>query len=245
MPTITISSENLNEIMTEVGFPILAFDDDFPYTEEQVKQSAIWPAMKDYFRYWPKNNPQEYSVSGNFSFDFPTIETFNIVDARLNTNTPNAGQHTNDPLINMMNITNLGSTSSGMYGTRYNYDMTTAYYSRRAELNAMKNSQSAFRIYVNHNDRKVEGYANNSGRITIIWAEYGFDYDSIPFTMIDDVKKLAQSYLMRMMGNFFSMQSSDTINEIDGGFLIDRSDEIREQIIDRWNNITRPVLIRN
>lgn len=242
MPIITISQENLEEIMTEVGFPILEFDDDFPYTESQVKQSAIWPAMKEFYRYWPIENIQDYSVSGNFSFDFPNEETFFITDARLNSNVPTSSTTVQDPFVNSMNISI--SQSSGMYGTRYNYDITTAYHMRRAEMSANKNANKAFRIDVDEDKRKVKGYSTVTGRITVVWAEYGLSYDSISFRKIDDVKKLAQSNLLRMMGNFFLMQSSDTQNEMDGSFMIDRADELREEIIEKWNNITKPVIIR-
>jgi len=244
MPVINISQENLTEIMSELGFPILDFDDDFPYTEEQVKSVAVWPAMKQYFRYWPLENIQEYSISGDFSFDFPNAETFYISDARLNNNNPSGGAISPDPFVNSMNITQYGS-SSGAYGTRYNYNITTAFHSRRAEQNALRNSQRAFRIHVNEGDRKVVGYSNMTGRLMVTWAEYSFDYDSISFRRIDDVKRLVQAYLMRALGNFFLMQSSDTINEIDGDFMVSRAEELEEQIIEKWNLTTKPVLIRS
>ena len=243
MPTINISDDSLLEIMSEVGFPILEFDDDFPYTRDQVKSLGIWPAMKEYYRFWPKKNIQEYTVSGNFSIDFPNNETFYLTDARVNSNVP-IGSHTPDPIVNAMNIVSIGSQSSGMYGTRYNYDITTAYHMKRAEYNALKNSQKAFRVDVDRDNKLVTGYTSVQGRMLVEWAEYGLDYDKIPFSKIDDAKRLAQSYIMRMLGNFLSLQSSDTVNELDGGFLLDRADDLREDVIDRWQKITKPVIMR-
>lgn len=244
MPEIVISESNLLEIMAEIGFPILEFDDDFPYTADQVKSLAIWPAMKSYFRHWPIRNVKEYAVSGNFSLDFPSEKVFNILDARLNTNVP-IGSNTGDPFVNMMNITQIGGSRNGMYGTRYNYDITTAYHMSRAEKNAMINSQSAFRVFVNEPLRKLEGYTNSTGKITVTWAEYDFDYDKIAFSKIDEVRDLAKAYLMRIMGNFFSLQTSDNVNSVDAGFLLDRAEELEKEILDRWNNIVTPVIIRN
>lgn len=244
MAIIEISEQNLNEIMTELGFPILELDEDFPYTTEQIKSLAIWPAMKEYYRWFPKTIIKEYPVTGNFSIDFPSEDTYYIVDASLNANGIASGGITSDPFANAMNIQQSSSRTSGMYGTRYDYSISTAFHSKRAEINAMGNSQNAFRIDVHEEERKVSGYSNIGGRLTIVWACIGYNYNNISFRRIDEVKKLASANLLRMLGGLIEMQASDTINELDGANLIDRAEDLEKEVLEKWQNTTKPVVIR-
>lgn len=243
---IFITEEMLDEIVSEIGIPIFDWEDT-PYDKEYVKDKFIWKAMREYYRYFPIQNIEEYYISSNFELPFPNEATFNILDARLNTNAPSSGNTMVGTTIKerMLSVAGTGSSSGiGMYGTPYDFGMKETYHTTRAEYNALKNSNSAFRVKVDSNNRVVKGYTNIPGRISIIWAEYSDDYSTIPFEKIEDVHNLARSNIMRAWGHLVKLQSSSTENDLDGDYLIDRADELRTEVIDRWNAITKVVIRR-
>ena len=245
MTNITITDEILNQILVEVAFPIIDFS-DFAYTKDQVKELFIAKAMREYYIQFPIKSYGEISATGVFEIAFPNDDVFNVIDARLNTNDI-SGSNTiiNDPLVRSRNVTRTGYGQTGMYGTPYSYGNERTYHSRRAEYQAVKNTQGAFRFKVDHNTRKVTGYTNVQGKVNVTWAEHSTDFGHIPFEKIDDVISLSKAHLMRGWGNMLLISQTDLGNEIDGQFLVDRSDDLKEEVYDRWQSLTKVIIIRS
>lgn len=240
---VIISDELFEEILSEIGFPIFGFE-EFPYDEDQVKNLFIWPAMRDYFRYFPLVNQQEASVSENFEIDFPRTTTFSVVDGRLNTNTVQSASLVADPFVNAASLYNTGYGYGGRYGTRYSYQQETAYHTSRSEYQANKTSQGAFRFYVDFNERKIIGYSNIHGYMLISWADWSYDFGTIPFDKQSDVMELCRSKIFRGWGNQLSLQSTDLTNELNPDFMLDRAEDLEEKVFTRWNDYSKPILLR-
>lgn len=249
--TIAITEDDLNEILNEFALPTLdiadlPFGDTETEVKDYIKSRLIWPAMREYYRCWPLVQFEQYSVDTSFSIDFPSDEVFNIVDIKLNTNTPSTGVPIGEPFIDGSSVFSTNYRFSQQYGTPYSYGMERTYHDRRAEYNALKISQGAFRQNVDVNARTLTGYTNVPGRITVGWAKYSFDFSKIPFEKKEDVFKLARANIFRAWGNQLSFQSNlGLVNALDPSFMIDRADELHDQVIERWNAITKVVIQRN
>ena len=242
-PDVIIDEDLLNEILKEFAYPVLDAE-DLPYTEEQIRKLFIWPAMREYFRYYPLLSESSERVNGTFSINFPDTSVFNIINANLNTNTATTGSIAgSDPLVNASNILSIGQGNS-RYGTPFNYGVNQAFHSRRSEYNAMKLSQAATRIKVDPQTRKVYGYANVGGYINITWASWDSDFGYIPFEKIEDVIKLCVSNIYQGWGNMLSLQSSELSNELNADFMLERAETLKTEVVERWNAITKPILIR-
>ena len=244
MAIITIEDQVFKQIMSKLGYPLTSIA-DFPINESDLKDLYIWQAMREYWKWFPIPYEQEFTIGNRFEIDFPDTETFNVLDVRLNTNVPQTGMTglvSSDPFINVQSIQRIGT--SGRYGTPYNYQDTTTYFYRRAELQAIKNSQNAFRPKVDITNRKLIGYSNLTGRITITWAKYSYDFGDIPFQRIDEVVKLAQAYIAEGFGNVINLQSTDLPNNLDGDFLSTMANDYKEEVLTKWKGMTKVAIIR-
>ena len=129
MTTINIDDLYINEILSIAGYPLLTLeDDDFEFSKEDIKTLVVIPVLRDYYRWFPIELQQEYSVGTSFSLDFPTPEVFNVVDVRLNNNITTGGGATGNPFVNATNFRQTYSTGYGRYGTPYDYGMINASY---------------------------------------------------------------------------------------------------------------------
>ncbi len=247
---VIIDDETFAEIMSEFGFPVLDFSDmPFGDTDETsksyIKEKFLWPALRNFYRHWPIPEYAEYAIDSNFSVDFPSIDVFDVVDAKLNTNEISSGTPIGEPFVDASSVFSTNWRFSQKYGSAYSYGMEQAYHPRRAEYNAMKLAQAAFRFKTNKQGRQITGYSNVAGRITVTWAKYSMDWDDVPFKFYDDMIDLAKSYIFRGWGAMLSLNSTSLDNELDPSYMLERADDLKEAVQERWNNITKPIVIRN
>lgn len=244
MPLVTIDNDTFNEILVEVGFPIISFS-EFPYTEEQVKTIFLWKALREYYKWFPLKETQEIQVGEYFEVDFPDAQTFGVLDCKLNTNTIKAGTLTGDPFIDATQIMGNQAMFRSSYGTGNHYNRHISMHTKRAEYEAIKNSFSSFRFDVDRQLRKVTGYSNiQNSRVTIVWAKHSTDYGTVEFDKIEEVNKLSASEILMGMANLYGMQSTNLENEIDADRLKDRAEQLREEVLESWRAKTKPVMYR-
>lgn len=242
--TITISADHLQEILTETTFPIISFA-EFPYTEEQVKNVFIWKAMREYYKWFPLEDIQEVVIGNQFDIAFPDAETFNVKDCKLVTNAVSTGVPTGNPFSDNAQIMSINAPKSNRYGTGNNYNQHLSYHNKRAEYEGLKNSFNAFRFYVDHNTKSVKGYSNLAqARLNITWAKYSTDYNSIRFDRVEEVNKLSASEILRALGSLYQFQSTELENEMNADYMIERSEQLREEVLTSWKAKTKAVLMR-
>lgn len=238
---ITISDDSVNEILIEVGYPIVTFD-ELEYTREQFEQYIVLPVMREYFTWFPLIEKNEYSVSSTFSIDFPDTDTFDVLDARINVQSLGGGATTSNPFINEQYIHK--TKSAGKWGTNNDYDMDIARIYRRWERSSSVNSVSGKKIDVEVENRKVTGYTNIVGRLTITWAKTNPVFEEIPQTKFEDVIMLCKAQLLRSLGMIRGQQNSDTPVQFDSQLFLDRAEELEEQVKTRWRSYAKPVIKR-
>lgn len=242
---ITITEDDFNDIMKYFAFPVIDFS-VFPYSQEQVENLFIWPALREYYKWFPIKNIVEYPISRDINIDFPTDDTYTILSSILNTNIPSSGTGvTGDPIIDSANLLSSNSRFGRRYGTPYNYGQNVVYHYTRAENKALVNSQNAYRLVVDRTNRKAVGYSNVAGRVTITWGEYSTDFSRIEFTKIEDVVKLAASYIYDGWGSMLSMQSTALTNELNGDWMLDKAETLKEEVITKWEEYSKVVVMKN
>lgn len=249
---INIQSHYINRIISEAGFPLLKLKDMTELGSDEIsilqnfKELVLWPAMQQFFIWFPVLNKQEYQVSSTFNINFPNTKTFGVTDARLNTAGFIARDVTN-PFVNNSIYRSVSSSSSyggGMYGTNNEYEMRSARISERLERQAIIDYNKAFRVNVDEINRTISGFTNVTARVIVTWAEYSEDFDKIPFRRVDEVISLAKAYLLRYLGQLRGQQNSNLPNTFNYQMFLERADKLEKEIIGQWRAKTKVVLIR-
>jgi len=246
MMNLNISDDDYNEIITEIGYPVLTMDDDetdIEMIKEQIIKLCILPSVREYFRWFPIITQAEYSVSSTFTIDFPDNETFAVSHSSLNTlGSSLSGSQTGNHLINSRYY----SSSSGggsKYGP-YSYNMGRARYTERIETQSLIDSNKSFRVNVNKASRQVTGYTNISGKLLVDWAKYSENYSDIPFSDLSLVIKLSTSYVLRKFGMIRGMQDSSTPNQFNYNLMLSESEKLKEEVMDYFKKRSKVVIQR-
>lgn len=246
MAELTIPDNIYHRILTIIGYPIIE-ENDLGMTEDQIKDLLILPPMKSvYFAYFPKISRKSYTVSSTFSVDFPDEYTFSIKDARINTRPYHGGGKVANPLINELNIRirQSGSMGMNMWGTENDYGYSQVKVYESMERQAYIESDRATRIYVNYDERKLEGYTNTYGDLSVDWAQYSNDWTHVRFQHEEELIKLAQAYIAEYFGNLWGMDNANVPNELDGGDLLSKGEDLRQEVMEKWAARAKPVILR-
>jgi hypothetical protein len=243
---IDIPDQFYNMILTAVGVPIISLEDltSGKMSDEDIKNSLIWPAMQLYFRFFPKLNIQEYMVTTTFSFPFPNENTFGVRDARLNTQLIGGGQVYNNPFIDELFIQRTLSRSIGKYGTKNMYDFTESKITEMMERQGAMESSKAFRVRADPTNRVLEGFTNIIGKLKVSWAEWSTDWTDIRFERQLEVVDLARSYVLKFFGDLRQQVSGGMPAELTGADFIERADKLEEKVLESWKQFTKVVIMR-
>lgn len=239
--SFTISEEDYAEILMEIGYPVVQ-EDDLEFTREQIKTLMIYPALKQYFIWFPITDQTSQLVTTNFEIPFPDDKTYGIIDARINTDANNVSR-TGSPFMNELLISTQ-KLSSGYYGTAYDYGITEAKYLENSYAKSAKNSIKAQNIRVDNVNRLVKGSTNVAGELVITWAKYSDNMDDVPFRRKGEVKSLAKSKVLRAFSQLRSQIEYETGSSVNYSELLDRANSLEESVMSKWKEFTKVVVIR-
>ncbi|KKM07552.1 hypothetical protein LCGC14_1732810, partial [marine sediment metagenome] len=240
---VTISTDDFNEILTIVGFPIIAVT-DLGLSDENIKKLLIFPAMRTYFRFFPIQVESEHEIgTTTFEIAFPDSYTFGVVDARLNTARYRGLAITGSPFLNAQNI-GVAQRHRGMYGTRNNYEFTLVRSMENLERQSIIDTNKAFKIKIDEGAQTVSGFSNVTGRLSITWAKYSQDFSDVSFNKFDDVKQLAQANILEYLGMLRSQQTTDIPNILDPRVFLDKATDLRNEVMTKFREFTKVVILR-
>lgn len=245
--TITIPTEAFNRIMSVIGYPVLSLVDltgNSTITEDDLKTLLIWPAMQEYFRWFPVRNAVEYDIGTSYDFAFPNDNTFGVIDGRFVQST-NTGQKTGSPFVDGLLFSNSHGQSHGMYGTVNDYGMTAARYTEEAQRQSQINHDKSFRIRINKVERRAQGYSNYTGRVVVTWAEYSDNWSSVLFERESEVIDLARANVLDYFGALRNQSNAGLPTELTGDDFISTAKELREEVLDTWRTFTKPIVLRS
>lgn len=243
--SIIIPEQPLNEIMKSVGFPFVT-EADLEVSIDQLKTIAIFPAMKEYFRYFPIKDVDYHQVGGSFEIPFPNHTVYGVTDSRISYSTGSGSINLNNPFRAAQLVRDVSGTNGmGLYGTGFDYGMKSVTPLVRMEQQARLNSWKNFRVRVNYQKKKVSGYTNVTGQLLIEWASYSEDWENIDFIHENDVIQLASANVLDYIGNLRAQeQNNDLPSEFDWQQFLDVATQLKEGVYAKWTATTRPVIIR-
>ena len=238
--TVTISDTYIDEIMSIAGHPLLTLDDgDFELTEDQVKTFVVVPSIREYYRWFPIKNIQEYTISASFEIAFPNSDTFDIVHANYNSAGDLSTPLNGNAVINARYWTKDALYGPNMYCTGNSYGMENAQVLRNSLNQSYIDKYKAFRIYTDLSERKLKGYTNSPGKLSVIWAEYSSDFDDIPFNRLNDMIQLCQAKLLEQLAMIRGQANADIPNEFNVSLFEDKAADLREEVMNKWRKISK------
>jgi hypothetical protein len=256
---INVPERYIQEILSEIGYPLIPMSSlkELASSDEQgnldvstIRQNFLnlvcWPALREYFKWFPITEIVEYLAEESFSFDFPDPETFTVVDARLNT----AGFGVRDsvnPFVNNSVYRAINTTSSyggGMWGTKYDYDYRQARIYDRMERSSLIDQNKAFRLDVDFSNRKVIGFSNILGKLVLTWGKLSEDFNDVQIQRLPEVIKLAKAYLLRYIGQIRGQSLTSLPNQFNYQLFLDRSKELEESVLTSWKSYSKIIIFR-
>lgn len=241
---ITIPDNIFSQIMTCMGYPFIK-EDELELDFGQIKEMLISAAMMEYYRWFPVEEVTTLSISGQFEVPFPDAFTFSAKDCRMTTNLMNYGP-TGNALVDERFIQSSGGIyGRGMYGTRNSYGFDTARISRRVEMQSFIDKAKTFDWHVIENQRKITGFSNVAGTMKITWAKWSEDWQYVAFSQQKDVIKLCKAEILKYFGNLRKQDSvPDAPVELNGDILLEQASKLEEEVYEKWQNFTTPIITR-
>ncbi len=227
---MTISDNDYQEILSELGYPVVPLD-DLEFNRPHIENNFIFPAMREYFTWFPLKETQSIHISGNFSIDFPDDFTYGVIDARVATGM--AGARTDSPFLNEI-IIRQKSSSMGMYGTPYDYGMTEASYMERSMKQAQMNYQRVKRLDVDEGAKKISGYSNITGELIVVWAKFSDNFSDIAFRRKTEVMNLAKANVLRGFAMLRGQFQSDINVDFNTDVFERRAEDLTSKTMDKW-----------
>lgn len=243
MSNLQISQNDYHRILTCVGYPVIS-ETDLGVSADNLKDLFILPALQNvYFKWFPIKDNQDYSINSTFNIDFPDINTFGVLDVRFIWRTYGYGVKTGNPLIDERNISP-ARKAKNMWDTGNDYGYSQVDQMEKAYQRAKLQNEKAVKKSIDYQNRKITGYTNTSGRLSVIWAKYSTDFNDVEHRFKEDVIKLSQSYILQYFGRLYNQGAAGLPTEIDGNDFVDRADELYEEVMTKFKQFTKPIILR-
>lgn len=240
MATLSIPDDIYQRILTCIGYPIVQ-ESDMGLTKEQILDLLILPPLKNvYYKWFPILERQDYDSASSFEIDFPDEQTFDVTDVRL---VWQGVGKTGHPLLDELNIKVKGQTRN-KWATGNDYGYTQVYNAERAYSRARIQNIKALKQWVDYQNRKLKGRTNTTGKISVTWAKWANDWSGVKFKFEEDVIKLCQSYILQYFGNLLNQGTGDLPTELTGDEMISRSEDLYDQVMEKFRQYTKPVVLR-
>jgi len=238
---IEIEHQWLSQIKAIIGYPNL---DNFVVSDEQIKEFAIFPAMYQYFLRFPIEHREQKSVSGHTELNFPDFFTFGIVEIRV-VNKGYLNKSNLGPLDFMIYKNMYQPFQWGSYGSNYDFNgMSKLPIYTRELYNTLKNYAN-FNYSVDYHNRKVIVNTDRAMDLYISWAKYSLNFNDILYEFKMDVIRLAQSFLLLYLSDTFSIITDENLSRrVNVESLKSRAEDMQTKIMEKWDALAFPILLR-
>lgn len=230
---ILIDDKWLNKVKMALGYPrvTLSF-----LTDEQIKEYAVEPALREYFTKFPLEESYIENVSDNttLEIDFPDEYTFGVLDMKITDRSVGSSAN-NWSIWELSAFQNYGLNSSyGWNGYNPENLWQSNYTKWQSDFSFLKHQRVEF-MDIDENSRKLTIHTNQGGKVEVKWAKYSYDFSEVKFQQIENVIKLAQSYYLRFVADISGMISdTDKPININADELKTKSDELRDSVYEKW-----------
>jgi len=252
---IEITEEELNKIMIDVGFPFVTWD-DIEFTKEQILQLCVFPAMEEYFKFFPKIRTESYTVvQSRFDIPMPSY-AFKAARAWITPGYP--GSSIGNPIVYYFDEVLMSINARGSFAHPQNNFMApqkwtdiqgyNTYLLDRAARQGVANHSSRVRMKLQHsstdNSMHLVGFSSKLGLLHVDWAIMSTLWEDVPYNRKTEVRDLARAYVLRALGMLRSQVRNDAIGTINSENFIARADVLELKVVENWKSFTKCVIIR-
>lgn len=258
--SIVIPQDELDIIMAEVGIPFAKYD-ELEISKAQIGDVILRPVFEEYFKRFPLIQPEQlqaqYAGTNGSRFEVPVPpEAFGATRVVILQGVQ-AGSKPGNPFHFFASEVmwaggSPGSTYPGVrsgQGPRYaNLQGFGANALDRAARQGIVNYATRIHFRIQRNkkgERKLIGHSNKIGLIEVHWAHMSNDWADIDFNRRGEVRKLATARVLRYLGMIRNQVKSNIPGAIDFATFISRAKELEDDVMNFWNSMTFPVIIRS
>lgn len=250
---IVISDDELETILTVIGFPFASFD-DVEFSKEQIIKYMIKPAMQRFFTFRPIVKEEGYgnvAIGHEFLMEFPE-NAFGCIPYYC---VPGGGMlsgPTGGPFAHYNEVmTYGGGVASSRYGRGLKYPgkMVPGFVGldyNSTMLDQMLANQGMLNVFRREKVSKVKidgrmfakGFTTVGGLLNIKWLCWSNNWDDIEFSDLETIARpMARSEVLRNFGLLRSLCKTDIGGQLDPTALKELRNEIEEQLKPIINSI--------
>jgi len=253
--SVIIDDLDLENILFEVGVPFMEYE-ELEYTREEILRNAVWPAMKEYFKWFPiiELETHPMGAGGKFEIDIPpyayTAQRVYLI--------PGFGMdvYSRNPFYMSWAQGNSGfgfgtspviGSPMAHRGRQRFVDIQgfSTYILERAARQGAVNYAKRTRIRISIQKRKVIGFANQIGNLEIEWAVNSNDWNDIPYQRQSEVRDLAKAYILRGLAMLRKQTPKDVPGILNVDDFLSRAVELEKTTLDNLRSATKAVVVRS
>jgi len=243
--TISINDQWLNQIKAIIGYPKIT---KLILTDEEIRNLCVEPALREYFKKFPKREVYEQWISRDtvYTIPFPDSYTFGVLDAKI-TDRRTATVGSQSSFWELIKFQQFGGSNITLYGVKgFNPNaLRQSNITQFQGLNAYRKVYKTEFLDISLEDREIRVYTNNEGTIQIDWAKYTNDFADVMYQQIKNVIKLAQAYILRQASDLTSIMTDSGLEiAMNPDIMKSRADELETKVFEEWEAIQDIVLIK-
>lgn len=243
--TVKIPDDELYIICTELGVPFIRFD-ELEYSQQDILNLMIKPALQEYFKWFPKVEIVTYPVhsAAEQEYEFPT-GAYDVVHVGVNQGITQGA--TSNILLRYFDevVWNAQSPSMGNVGgsrsphTRMN-DFGSMMMDRAVRQGMINYAARVHHDVITKNGKKfVRAYSNKPGTMQIHYALHTLDWNDTEFARRPELRELCRANVLRAFGNLRSQAKSDIPGTVDYTTWVSEAKTIKEAVIKDWQELVK------
>lgn len=243
--SVKIPDDEFYTICTDIGAPFIRFD-ELEYTQQQVLDLMIKPALQEYFKYFPKVEIANYPIntSNVVEYEFPT-GAYDVVHVGVNQGITQGAS--SNILLRYFDevVWNAQSPSMGNVGglssprTRMT-DFGSMMMDRAVRQGMINYSTRVHHDVVLRNGKKfIRVYSNKAGNIQIHFAMQTLDWQDTEFARRPELRELCRANILRAFGSLRAQAKSDIPGTVDYSKWIEDAKSIKEAVLKDWQELVK------
>lgn len=254
---INISDDELETILTIIGFPFANFE-DIEYSKEQIVKYMIRPAMQRYYTFRPIIREEGYGniAQGNaFDIEFPENAYGCVPYYCVPGGATGGGGQSMNPFSffgeRQMAMGRMGTVSNRYGGgLRYRNKMVPGFVgtadSQTNMIDGLMAQQGMLNVFRREHYSKVKengklyarGYSTIGGNLNIKWLCWSPNWDDIDFDDLEPIARpMARSEVLRNFNILRSLCKTDVAGQLDPAILKETRTEIETDLKPILNSI--------
>lgn len=230
-PIPTIDSEDLEEIKSALGYPLVSQLDWGTGTDDYVKKYIVRRVLRTYYTYFPIKIDTTNVVSGPFEIDYPT-DPYIFRKLRHFFNYKQINYNTMSPFTLQTLIMQRGRYIPSEIGQR---EMSEVF-NRISTAESLMDYTQAFMIEDYPEERKIKGSTTLSGTLTVQWAKRSINFSNIYYNHKEDALQLGKAYLLQESGRLRSQAQVQSKVSIDVSRMVEDGLRWEAEISAKWKN---------